>query len=95
MATQKRIIGKLPVYRGAYVEGMIYYRFNIVSYLGSSFISEIDENTEVPCRVEGEEFVLSAGWSFFADASESYFCKEKLDRAVYGEVTQNPADILD
>lgn len=72
MATQKRTIGKLPVYRGDYVEGTSYSRLNIVTYLGSAFISNVDGNTAVPCVVEGDEFVVSYGWAFFADASASY-----------------------
>lgn len=76
MATQKRTIGKLPVYRGDYVEGTSYSRLNIVTYLGSAFISNVDGNTAVPCVVEGDEFVVSYGWGFFADASAAYLWKQ-------------------
>ena len=69
MATQKRTIGKLPVYRGAYVSGMKYSRLNIVSYLGSSFISQLDDNGVVPCVVENDILKASEGWEFLADAS--------------------------
>ena len=76
MATQKRTIGKLPVYKGAYVSGMKYSRLNIVSYLGSSFISQLDDNGVVPCVVENNVFKVSDGWAFFADASAAYLWKQ-------------------
>lgn len=76
MATQKRTIGKLPVYKGGVVEGNSYSRLNIVTYLGSSFISQVDGNTAVPCVVDEDAFVLSYGWAFFADASAAYLWKQ-------------------
>ena len=77
MATQKRTIGKLPVYRGGYVPGVAYSRLNIVTYLGSSFISLMDDNDSVPCVVENDAFVLSYGWDFFADASAAYLLEQR------------------
>ena len=76
MATQKRTIGKLPVFRGEFVQGTVYSRLNIVTYLGSSFISQVDANEAVPCVVENDAFKLSYGWAFFADASASYLWKQ-------------------
>ena len=76
MATQKRTIGKLPVYREEYKEGVSYSRLNIVTYMGSSFISNLDGNTAVPCVVENGMFKVSYGWSFFADASAAYLWKQ-------------------
>ena len=76
MATQKRTIGKLPVYRGEYVPGMAYSRLNIVTYLGSSFISQVDANDVVPCVVEDDAFKVSYGWTFVADASAAYLWKQ-------------------
>lgn len=72
MATTKKIIGKVPVYRGDFVLGKTYYKHNIVTMLGSSFISLADENTNIPCNVVNDSFVLGEGWSFLADASYSY-----------------------
>ena len=72
MATTKKIIGKVPVYRGDFVLGKTYYKHNIVTYLGSSFISLVDENVSVPCSVVNNSFVLNEGWGFLADASYSY-----------------------
>lgn len=72
MATTKKIIGKVPVYRGEFVLGKPYYKHNIVTMLGSSFISLVDGNVNIPCSVVNASFVLGEGWSFLADASYSY-----------------------
>lgn len=77
MATQKRTIGKLPVFRGDWLEGVVYSKFNIVTYLGSSFISTMDDNGNVPCTVENNAFVLSYGWNYMANASDSYLLKQR------------------
>lgn len=72
MATTKKIIGRVPVFRDEFVLGKTYYKHNIVTYLGSSFISLVDGNVRVPCSVVNNSFVLNEGWGFFADASYSY-----------------------
>lgn len=72
MATTKKIIGKVPVFRGEFVLGKTYYKQNIVTMLGSSFISLVDGNVNIPCTVVNNSFVLNEGWSFLADASYSY-----------------------
>lgn len=95
MVTQKKIIGKLPVFRGEYKQGTVYARLNMVTYLGSNFISDIDNNGAVPCVVKDNAFELSDGWSFFADTSESYLQKQTLEKVLLGTVTTNPASILD
>lgn len=77
MATTKKIIGSVPVNRGKYDANTKYYKQNIVQYLGSVFISMIDENASVPCIIQDNKFVLQNGWSFFVDNSEFYFFKDK------------------
>ena len=77
MAITKKIIGSVPTSRGEYAEGTKYYKQNIVSYLGSAFISTMDENMSVPCVVQDGKFVLNEGWVFFVDNSEFYFYKDK------------------
>ena len=72
MATTKKIIGKVPVYRGEFELGKTYSKHNIVTMLGSSFISLVDGNVNFPCTVVNNSFVLNEGWSFLADASYSY-----------------------
>ena len=77
MATTKKIIGSVPTSRGEYLGGTKYYKQNIVSYLGSAFISTMDENMSIPCVVQDGKFVLNEGWAFFVDNSEFYFYKDK------------------
>lgn len=96
MATQKRTIGKLPVFRKEYEEGLSYSRLNIVTYLGSCFISDIDSNTSVPCVVEGRRFILSPGWSSFTDASASYFYEEDMGELVNNRILlRGPQTLLE
>ena len=96
MATQKRTIGKLPVYREEFVPGTRYSRLNIVTYLGSAFISQTDDNEAVPCVVENDTFVLSYGWAFFADASASYLWKQtEVDLPQSEFEAMQEADALD
>jgi hypothetical protein len=90
MATPKRTIGKLPVYRGTYTENQVYSKFNIVTYLGSTFICTVDANENVPCTIENNSFVLSYGWSFMADNSYSYLMEQKQEF-----ITQNEFDQLE
>ena len=87
MATQKKIIGKLPVFRGEDNKDVVYYKHNIVTYLGSSFISTKDENMSAPCTVGDKEFILSSGWEFFSDSSEAYFMDERFDEMAEVTVT--------
>lgn len=77
MATTKKIIGKVPVYRGEFELGKTYSKHNIVTMLGSSFISLVDGNTNLPCTVVTGSFVLCEGWGFLADASYSYLENQK------------------
>lgn len=76
MSTTKKVIGRIPIYRGKYNNDEMYHIQNIVTYLGSAFISKIDNNRTVPCIVENNRFVLQNGWDFFADASSSYLLNE-------------------
>lgn len=76
MAITKKVIGRVPTYRGVYDDDKLYHMQNIVTYLGSAFISKIDNNRTVPCVVENNSFVLQDGWDFFADASLSYLLNE-------------------
>lgn len=92
MATQKKIIGKLPVFRGEYNKDVVYYKHNIVTYLGSSFISTKDENMSAPCTVGDKEFILSNGWEFFSDSSEAYFLDERFDEIAEVTVTTDDED---
>lgn len=76
MATTRKIIGSVPIFRGEYKSSVKYYKQNIVTYYDSAFISTVDENMSVPCVIENNAFSLQDGWDFFIDNSELYFFKE-------------------
>lgn len=69
MAKIQKTIGKVPVYRGHYQENKLYYLYNIVSYMGSSFVCVVDNTNTVPCIEQDGTLILSDDWDFFADAS--------------------------
>lgn len=77
MATTKKIIGQVPIYRGEYESDKTYHKHNIITMFGSSFISLINDNTYVPCSIINNSFVLGEGWEFLVDASYSYLEREK------------------
>lgn len=76
MATTKKIIGKVPVYRGDWQSGVIYYKHNMVSWLGSLFISLVDNNTQQPAIFDKGNYMVHSSWSFAADGSYSYVEKQ-------------------
>ena len=69
MALVRKSIGRVPVYRGEFSNGKEYYLYNIVSYMGSSFVSTIERNDGVPCKEVDGILVLADGWEFLSDAS--------------------------
>lgn len=75
--TTKKIIGTVPISRGEYDPNIKYYKQNIVTYLGSVFISIMNDNMSVPCVIVDNKFVVQEGWEFFVDNSETYFLKYK------------------
>lgn len=79
MATSKKIIGKVPVYRGEWKSGVIYYKHNIVSMLGSSFISLIDDNSNTPAQFNKGSYSVHDTWAFFADGSFNYVEKQSKE----------------
>lgn len=73
MATVKKIIGKVPVYRGEWTAGVEYLVHNIVSYMGSSFICKADNTNKAPATFsKGVYSVNSEYWDVMADGSYSY-----------------------
>lgn len=71
MTKTRKVIGKVSVPRGEFSEGTTYYRYNVVTYLGSAFMCTVDSTTVAPARLEadGKTIVLNPGWIFFADAT--------------------------
>lgn len=72
MATQSKIIGRVPVSRQEYIHGMTSFRDNIVTRYGSAFQCTVDSTTTPPATLNSDnEIVLGKGWIFFADASDA------------------------
>ncbi len=82
MATVRKKIGRVPVYRGEYDSNKSYSMHNIVSYLNSSFISTVDGNTSAPCTVDGGNLVLNNGWQFMADSSYAYKLVDSMEEDI-------------
>ena len=81
MATQSKIIGRVPVSRQEYVQGATYYKDNIVMRYGSAFQCTVDSTTTPPATLDASgALVLGAGWIFFADASAARTAGNRLDR---------------
>ena len=73
MANVTKTIGRVPVYRGQYAQGTVYYKDNIVGMYGSSYISTVDDNTSAPASVDEERNItVNEGWKVFSDASAAY-----------------------
>lgn len=51
MVTTKLNIGKIPISKGEYQEGIAYQRLNQVTMLGSTYQSKIDDNTSAPAQM--------------------------------------------
>lgn len=71
MTKTRKVIGKVSVPRGEFSEGTTYYRYNVVTYLGSAFMCTVDSTTVAPATLQddGETVALNTGWIFFADAT--------------------------
>jgi hypothetical protein len=81
MATQSKIIGRVPVSRQEYVQGATYYKDNIVVRYGSAFQCTVDSTTTPPATLDASGRVtLGEGWIFFANASATHMFKGSLDR---------------
>lgn len=51
MANVTKLIGRVPVPRGEYQAGSTYYKYNLVQYDGSTYMSLTDGNTTAPATV--------------------------------------------
>lgn len=81
MATQKKIIGRVPVSRQEYSAGATYYRDNIVTYGGSAFQCTADGTTTAPAVFDDSgNMTVNAGWKVFADASAAREAGAAIDR---------------
>lgn len=80
MAIQEKILGSVPVPRGAYQDGYSYDKYNIVTLYGCSFWSKIDNNTSVPATIsEEKELVVNNNWALYSDSFAAYMAGEKFE----------------
>lgn len=82
MTKTRKVIGKVSVPRGEFTDGMTYYLYNVVTFLGSAFMCTADSTTVAPARLEddGKTVVLNPGWIFFADATAARSVGEDVAR---------------
>ena len=80
MANVTKLIGRVPVPRGEYQAGSTYYKYNLVQYDGSTYMSLTDGNTTAPATV-GEDGRTTVGenWQVWSDASAVRFIEGMLD----------------
>ena len=80
MANVTKLIGRVPVPRGEYQAGRTYYKYNLVQYEGSTYMSLTDGNTAAPATV-GEDGRTTVGenWQVWSDASAVRFIENMLD----------------
>ena len=91
MTKTRKVIGKVSVPRGEFTEGMTYYLYNVVTFLGSAFMCTVDSTTVAPARLEddGKTIVLNPGWIFFADATASRKVESAVKALEDGRNTDN------
>lgn len=97
MATQSKIIGRVPVSRQEYAPGATYYKGNIVMRYGSAFQCVADSTTTPPATLDAAgALVLGKGWILFADASAARTAGNRLDRIdmTLGQYSPRPAITL-
>ena len=70
MTNVKKIIGKVPVPRGEYKSGTVYYKYNLVTLYSSTFMSLVDNNSAAPATLDGDgNLIVNENWTVYADGS--------------------------
>lgn len=91
MAKVIKNIGKLPVHKGAWVQGTAYARLNQVTYEGSCLQSKVDNNTAQPITISGSTFTVNASWQMISDGTTPKLKGDKAEmqgEAVAGQIFQ-------
>lgn len=80
MANQRKIIGKIPVYRGNWSSSNApYHKLNDVTLYGCMFRSKIENNSYQPATIgAGGELVVNENWYLVTSGYESEAIKEDL-----------------
>lgn len=67
MATVKKNIGSVPVWRGKWASGTSYKLYNIVELDGNAYVSTVNDNTARPATTGTDgKITLGAGWGLLA-----------------------------
>lgn len=75
MSTQRKIFGRLPIYKGDWTEESIVKSKFRFTYKGSEFQSTIDENTLPPLD---ENDNLNPGWQCISNGTDAYKAAEQI-----------------
>lgn len=80
MANQRKLIGRLPVFKGEWSSSETYSKLNEVTLYGSSFRSKIDGNTYKPAELneEGTGMTVNENWYVVANGTDAYLAGEKI-----------------
>ena len=80
MANQRKLIGRLPVFKGEWSSLETYNKLNEVTLYGSSFRSKIDGNTYKPAELneEGTGMTVNENWYVVANGTDAYLAGEKI-----------------
>lgn len=80
MANQRKLIGRLPVFKGEWSSLETYNKLNEVTLYGSSFRSKIDGNTYKPAELNGEGtgMTVNENWYVVANGTDAYLAGEKI-----------------
>lgn len=80
MANQRKLIGRLPVFKGEWSSLETYNKLNEVTLYGSSFRSKIDGNTSKPAELnaQGTGMTVNENWYVVANGTDAYLAGEKI-----------------
>ncbi|MGL5788340.1 MAG: hypothetical protein ACRCXV_00460 [Bacteroidales bacterium] len=97
MAQVTKNIGKIPVGKGAWVQGS-YNRLNEVLLFGSTFRSKIDNNTNKPAEIVEGKLVVNQNWDVVSNGTDAFLASSKIaslekDKADKTELEKSNAQI--
>lgn len=80
MANQRKIIGRIPVYRGEWtIDNSPYHKLNDVTLYGCTFRSKIESNSYPPATIGSNgELVVNENWSLISSGYESEKINEDI-----------------
>lgn len=85
---EKKLIGKLPTFIGAYDSSKVYGKKNRVTLYGSEFESLIDNNTYAPATLDNDSKVVTFDtehWTVISNGTSAFLAGEKLDQFSFQE----------